>query len=145
MTPTKLYSGRLAPAAWSGYTPVMDPAAARSAGVYILKFSTGRLYVGASLNLAKRLEQHRLNLARGSHSLPHLQAEFDAAVGVYTVDQRELPVHDGYELQVIEAVMIRRMIQRYGQARVINRQEQPVPIVLRPTGRAEPLELHPYE
>jgi hypothetical protein len=123
----------------------MQPAApARTAGVYILKFATGRLYVGASLNLAKRLEQHRLNLARGSHSLPHLQAEFDAAAAAYTVDQRELPVHDGYELQVIEAVMIRRMIQRYGQARVINREKDPMPIVLRPADR-EPLELHPYD
>jgi hypothetical protein len=125
---------------------MVSTAPARTAGVYLLKFSTGRVYVGASLNLHKRVDEHARRLSQGQNHLPHLQAAYDAACGVYRVELRELPCEDSFELQVVERVMIRLMIQRLGRPNVVNLSADPKPIRdARPPDDASPIPLHPYE
>jgi hypothetical protein len=120
----------------------------RSPGVYILKFSSGCVYVGASMHLGRRVDQHLKNLRRGSHPMSFLQAEWDRCGGGRGIDpvqveRLELPIEDGFELQVIERVMIRRMVQKKGRANVLNRSWSPTNVEKSPADLSPP-ELHPY-
>lgn len=50
----------------------------RTAGVYQIRNTLdGKVYIGSSVNLDKRLPEHRRKLTSGRHSSPHLQSAWD--------------------------------------------------------------------
>lgn len=114
---------------------------ARVPGVYVLKFASGRLYVGASLDVHKRVASHERQLQKRQHHLAYLQAESEACGARWKFEIKPIPVVDAYELQVVERVMIRLMVQRYGRRRVLNEEwdprvilsRKPIPPVLIPS------------
>lgn len=47
------------------------------AGVYYLKFSSGKGYIGSSMTLYKRLREHMNSFRRGNHKSNILQEEYN--------------------------------------------------------------------
>ena len=46
----------------------------KKGGIYLLRnLSDGKVYIGKSINLEKRLKEHKLSLARGDHHNNYLQ------------------------------------------------------------------------
>jgi hypothetical protein len=98
------------------------------AGVYVWRFPSGCVYVGASFDLAKRVKDHRSYLRRGLGDNPKLQAEWDVCGGRCVLIERPLPIVTADELAVIERVLIREWVERVGRDRVLNQNVTPSPI-----------------
>lgn len=79
-------------------------------GIYAIENTiTERVYVGSSTNLAKRLDLHRSDIARGYHINGRLRDELEhygADVYRYVVLQR---THDALELEYLEDLWARRL------------------------------------
>jgi hypothetical protein len=131
-------------------TPAQSIKRDRMPGVYVLRFKSGCVYVGASMHIGRRVESHTKNLRRGSHPLAYLQAHFDQW-GEPEVTLRPVAVEDAYELQVVERVTIRTMRGKLGRAKVLNRSDRPAVVVVRDGPSADdvanggPVEFHPFD
>lgn len=127
---------------------LLRPTTDRRPGVYLLRFGTGEVYVGAAMHIGRRVRDHLRHLRNGTHHMPHIQAAFKRSSGRVEAAYRDLAIEDVYELQAVERVMIRTMVARLGRAKVLNRDWNPKPIGGHPDRLRDddgPPELHPYE
>lgn len=71
-----------------------------TSGIYAIKNTeNGKVYVGQSVNVAKRLRDHLCNLASGSHRNAHLQAAWVK----YGADSFETQVVEACAIEVLDA------------------------------------------
>ena len=81
------------------------------AGVYMIKcVKTGKMYIGSSINIEKRLAEHQSLLIRGKHPCKELQDAFDNCGKVVT---EVLYVEPGYSGRAEVFARIRAMEQKY--------------------------------
>ena len=96
-------------------------------GLYVLKFSNGTVYVGASFDLDARVKRH-FRHAVDRTCCDRLQAAWDDC-GPPEVTKRVLPCMTAEELAVFERVLIREWIRRVGRHNVLNSFLRPQPIL----------------
>lgn len=90
--------------------------------IYVLRFPSGAVYVGATLTPRIRTDKHLALLRAGRHPNARLQAEWDRTRGAgVAVDRRTVAVVDVAELVVCERVCIRTQVEERGRDRVLNR------------------------
>lgn len=65
---------------WKGKFSGLDQIPDNACGVYCLQAkSNGRLYIGSSKNIRKRIQQHFSKLRKNKHDNPNLQQEYNLA------------------------------------------------------------------
>ncbi len=77
--------------------------------VYLLRHSSGKVYVGQAAVLHKRILQHKTSLRRGDHSNPHLQRAYDLGgwedfmVEVLEIGADDLDVREQFWIDFLHA------------------------------------------
>lgn len=49
----------------------------KDSGVYCIKHQSGKIYIGSSFNIRKRITNHKWLLKKGTHANPHLQNSYN--------------------------------------------------------------------
>lgn len=76
--------------------PIVPSRLPRIPAVYVIKSTTnGKMYIGSSCNLRRRIRDHLRNLERGTHKNKHLQSAFNKYGGdTFEVETLDFPIRD---------------------------------------------------
>src|SRR5438874_2216952 len=78
-----------------------------NSGLYkITNLSNGKVYVGSSFNLKKRLYEHQRALRAGTHKNQHLQSAYNAAASMFRFDVVLIAAGKQYVLDMERALIL---------------------------------------